>query len=46
MDAPPVLDGAVQDTVAWPLPAEAVTPVGAPGAVVPDVGETLDEFDE
>ena len=30
---PPLLDGAVQLTVADPLPAVAVTPVGAPGAV-------------
>ena len=30
---PPLLDGAVQDTVADPLPAVAVTPVGAPGTV-------------
>ena len=29
----PPLPGAVQDTVAEPLPAVAVTPVGAPGAV-------------
>ena len=28
---PPVEDGAVHDTVACPLPAVAVTPVGAPG---------------
>src|SRR5262249_13514288 len=28
---PPLLDGAVQFTVADPLPAVAVTPVGAPG---------------
>ncbi len=28
---PPLLDGAVQLTVADPLPAVAVTPVGAPG---------------
>ena len=30
---PPLLDGAVQLTVAAVLPAVAVTPVGAPGAV-------------
>ena len=29
---PPLLDGAVQLTVADPLPAVAVTPVGAPGS--------------
>ena len=29
----PPSDGAVHDTDAEPLPAEAVTPVGAPGAV-------------
>ena len=28
---PPLLVGAIQLTVAWPLPAVAVTPVGAPG---------------
>ena len=33
MALPPLLDGAVQLTVADPLPAVAVTPVGAPGAV-------------
>src|SRR6478735_7367744 len=32
---PPVLDGAVQLTVAEPLPAVAVTPVGAPGTAGP-----------
>ena len=31
--AEPSSDGAVQDTVAWPLPATAVTPVGASGTV-------------
>jgi hypothetical protein len=31
MAAPPVLVGAVHDTVACALPAVAVTPVGAPG---------------
>ena len=30
---PPLLDGAVQFTVADPLPAVAVTAVGAPGSV-------------
>ena len=30
---PPLLTGAVHDTWAWPLPAVAVTPVGAPGIV-------------
>jgi|APCry1669189034_1035192.scaffolds.fasta_scaffold336692_1 hypothetical protein len=29
----PALEGAVQEIVAWPLPALAVTPVGAPGGV-------------
>jgi hypothetical protein len=33
IDAPPVLAGAVQETVACPLPAVADTPVGAPGTV-------------
>jgi len=28
---PPLLDGAVQLTVAWALPGEAIAPVGAPG---------------
>ena len=31
---PPLLAGAVHDTWAWPLPAVAVTPVGAPGIVL------------
>jgi hypothetical protein len=30
---PPLLDGAVHETVAWLLPAVAVTDVGAPGTV-------------
>jgi hypothetical protein len=30
---PPLLDGAVNETVACPLPVTAVTPVGAPGIV-------------
>ena len=34
MAVPPLLAGAVQLTVADALPAVAVTPVGAPGAVV------------
>lgn len=34
MIAPPVLAGAVQDTVACALPAVAVTAVGAPGTVI------------
>ena len=33
---PPLLTGAIQDTTAWALPAAAVTPVGAPGAVTDD----------
>ena len=36
MALPPLDDGAFHDTVAWALPAVAVTPVGAPGAVVAD----------
>jgi hypothetical protein len=32
--APPLLAGAVHETVAEPLPAVAVTPVGAPGTVL------------
>ena len=39
-----MLDGAVKLTVALALPAVAVTPVGAPGTVIGDVGVTL--FDE
>jgi hypothetical protein len=35
----PPLFGAVQLTVADPLPAVADTPVGGFGAVAPDVGE-------
>jgi len=35
----PPLFGAVQLTVADPLPATADTPPGAPGTVTPDVGE-------
>jgi hypothetical protein len=31
--AEPPLLGAVNETVAWPLPCTAVTPVGAPGTV-------------
>ena len=30
---PPFETGAVNETVAWPLPAVALTPVGTPGAV-------------
>ena len=39
MIALPPLLGAVQLTVADPLPAVADTPVGAPGTVAPDVVE-------
>ena len=31
---PPLDPGAVNETVAWALPAEAETPVGAPGTVI------------
>ena len=31
---PPLLTGAVKLTVAWPLPATALTPVGAPGTLL------------
>src|SRR5690349_463703 len=31
MAAPPLEAGGFQDTVTWPLPAVAVTPVGGPG---------------
>ena len=41
----PPLDGAVQDTVACPSPAVALTPVGAKGAVGP-VGVTAAEAAE
>jgi hypothetical protein len=30
---PPLLAGALKETVAWPFPGVAVTPVGAPGTV-------------
>jgi hypothetical protein len=36
---PPSDAGAVHDTVAWELPAVAVTPVGAPGAVAGVTGD-------
>ena len=35
MALPPLLAGALQETVACALPAVALTPVGAPGAVGP-----------
>ena len=38
---PPSEAGAVQETVACALPAVAVTPVGAPGAVAGSAGVTL-----
>jgi hypothetical protein len=41
--APPFEAGAVQPTVAWPLPGLACTAVGAPGAVGAGVGVTGDE---
>ena len=34
IDEPPLFPGAENEIVAWPLPAVAVTPVGAPGTVV------------
>ena len=40
MALPPLLAGAVQLTLALALPAVAVTPVGAAGAVVVAVGVT------
>jgi hypothetical protein len=43
MAPPPFEAGAVHDTVAWPLPAVANTPVGAPGTVM---GVTLFEAAE
>jgi hypothetical protein len=33
IDEPPLLLGAVNEIVAWPLPGVAVTPVGEPGIV-------------
>jgi hypothetical protein len=33
MVEPPVLAGALNETVAWPFPATALTPVGEPGTV-------------
>ena len=46
MAAPPLLAGAVQLTLAWPLPGVALTPVGAPGTVTAAVGLTAAEGDE
>jgi hypothetical protein len=40
---PPVLAGAVHDTVAWPLPEVAVAPVGAPGGALGVTGVVGDE---
>lgn len=40
---PPLLDGAVHDTLAWPSPAVPVTAVGAPGTVA---GVTADDADD
>ena len=37
---PPLEAGGVKLTVAWPLPAVAVAPVGAPGAVGGEPGVT------
>jgi hypothetical protein len=34
--------GAVQETVAWPLPATAVTPVGTPGTPISTAFEGAD----
>ena len=34
MAVPPLLAGAAHETVAWPLPALALTAVGAPGTVI------------
>ncbi len=39
---PPLFDGAVNETVACALEAEAVTPVGAPGTVALTVYVRLD----
>jgi hypothetical protein len=46
MADPPVLAGAVQLTMAWPLPGVALTAVGAPGTVTAAVGLTAAEGDE
>jgi hypothetical protein len=43
MELPPVDAGAVKVTVAWALPAVALTPVGAPGSAP---GVTLLEMDD
>ena len=40
---PPVLAGAVHEMVAWALPGEAVTMVGAPGTVA---GTMADEGED
>ena len=45
MALPPLVEGADQLTVACPLPATAVTPVGAPGATAAGV-TALDATDE
>ena len=41
--SPPFDDGAVNDTVACPLPRTAVTPVGAPGTVAGTIELLVDE---
>jgi hypothetical protein len=43
MALPPLLAGAVQLTVALALPADAMTPAGAPGTVTAAVGVTADD---
>jgi hypothetical protein len=40
---PPSLAGAAHDTSAWPLPGDAVTPVGAPGAPTGVTGADADD---
>ena len=46
MVAPPLLPGAVQETVTWPLPAVAVPIVGASGTVLGVVDEEAADADE
>ena len=46
MALPPLLSGAVQETVAEALPALAVTAVGAPGTVAGATGVTLFDASE
>jgi hypothetical protein len=40
---PPLFSGALHETVAWPSPGVALTPVGAPGTVAGVTGEEATE---